>query len=70
MGLSQMTCTELTEQDDTTHHQWHELGYEEPLWCWEESTHLKMDRGETRPNDGDFIYEKELKVFVNAAIEE
>ena len=21
-----MTCTELTEQDDAPHHQWHELG--------------------------------------------
>ena len=42
MGLSQMTCTELTEQDDAPQHQLHETGCVGLLWCLEESTHLSM----------------------------
>ena len=67
MGLSQMTCTELTEQDDVPHHQLHELCYEGPLWCLEESTHLSMNQRERRtgPNDGNFIYgKKNLKYLL------
>ena len=44
MGLSHMTCTELTEQDDAPHHQLHELGYDGALWCLEESTHLNISQ--------------------------
>ena len=49
MGVSQMTCTELTEQDDAPQHHLHETGYVGPLWCLEESTHLRMSQSWKKP---------------------
>ena len=43
-GLSQITCTELTGQDDAPQHQLHETDCVGPLWCLEESTHLSMSQ--------------------------
>ena len=45
----------------------HELGYEGPLWCWKESTHLRMSQ---RGMMEILFMKKKLKVFANAAIEE
>ena len=42
MSLSQTTCTELTEQDDSHQHQLHGTGYVGPLWCLGESKHLSV----------------------------
>ena len=71
MGLSQMTRTELTEQDDAPQHQLHETGCVGPLWCLEESTHLSMNQKEKEDRVMEILFmKKELKVFANAVIEE
>ena len=70
MGLNQMTCTELTEQDDAPQHQFHETGYVGPLVFGGVNTFEHEPEGNKNRMMEILFMTKELKVFANAVIEE
>ena len=71
MGLSQMTCKELTEQDDAPQHQLHE-----DRLCRTSLVFGGVNTFEHEPEGKEdrmmeiLFMKKELKVFANAVIEE
>ena len=71
MGVSQMTCTELTEQDDAPQHQLHETGCVGPFWCFAGfNTFEHEPEGKEERMMEILFMKKGLKVFANAVIEE